>query len=361
MNHPARLPDWDPDEAISMMSRSGHWATHRLGPLGVIGQSRWACTGSFLACRWFSLILDWRNHDSKLHSPHSNCRSHSLAARMQMIYARLMQIYQWFVFAACRTASQAKKVINAESTWPQHGLLCSTCPAWAWTWPIFWRPTSKERWLGRGGAVRAVLGRMPIICQYLSMTICAVGFICVFMDWFRIWHLTKSRLCFASRDVICNTWDKLPRTKVISESNWCFQFACELINRSKTQWQMANIIARHLPNWDGPECIQQWVNWALFQLGKPHKHALKLRSKPIMGSYSNEPSVPIIMHYLSVTYSPIETKNRAKLLSTSILASHWAGEQVAGFTCCSGSFALRNHRALYYISHHPSPRQKLSE
>lgn len=38
------------------------------------------------------------------------------------------------------------------------------------------------------------------------------------------------------------------------------------------------------------------------------------------------------MHYLSVTYSLIETKNRTKLLSTNILASHWAGEQVAGFT-----------------------------
>lgn len=87
---------------------------------------------------------------AKLHSPHSNSNSHSLAARMQMIYTRLMQIYRWFEFAACRMASQAKKVINTESTWREHGLLCSTCPAWAWTWPIFWRPTRKELWLGRG-------------------------------------------------------------------------------------------------------------------------------------------------------------------------------------------------------------------
>lgn len=46
--------------------------------------------------------------------------------------------------------SPAKKVINTESTWPEYGLLCSTCPAWAWTWPIFWRATRKELWLGRG-------------------------------------------------------------------------------------------------------------------------------------------------------------------------------------------------------------------
>lgn len=62
------------------------------------------------------------------------------------------------------------------------------------------------------------------------------------------------------------------------------------------------------------------------------KHTLKLRSKPIMGSHSNEPSVSIIKHYLSVTYSPMETKNQTKLLSSNTLASHWAGEQVAGFT-----------------------------
>lgn len=91
------------------------------------------------------------------------------------------------------------------------------------------------------------------------------------------------------------------------------------------------------------------------------KHTLKLCSKPIMSSHSNEPSVSILIHWISVTYSLIEIQNQTKLSNTNILASHWAGEPVAGFTCYSGSFALRNHRALYYISPHHSRRQKLSE
>lgn len=97
----------------AQMKTSPWWATpaigphtHRLGPPGIIKQ--FECIGRHLsglkmiqlkisACEIIILNCTCR-------IPHSTTAisSHSLAARMQMIYARLMQIYRWFVLCLQR-------------------------------------------------------------------------------------------------------------------------------------------------------------------------------------------------------------------------------------------------------------------
>lgn len=101
-----------------------------------------------------------------MHMPHSSfTQLHillQLPARMQIIYAPLMQIYRRF--AACRMASQAEKVINTESSAPSPSL-CSTCPALGLNLTDLLKTDESRAMSGAW----CVLGRMPIITCPISL------------------------------------------------------------------------------------------------------------------------------------------------------------------------------------------------